>query len=163
MPAHSKGDLQMNTNHDGSCQRELGPAAEHHRLAAWALRSLRTSPTRGNPRSCISRGWTGGSVTLMAGGHNTKGLSKHRGQVSYTCAHVCTSVLPHADIQHTHELLYRSYICTQAYAPQHTCRCVHRHMSTHISIHRHRSPHTHTCAPADRDMHADKNAHLYIA
>lgn len=158
-------------NHDGGCQRELGLAAQHLWPAAWALRSLRMSQTRGSPRSCISRldaricdthGW----------GSQYEGIQQASG-TSLTCVLMCAQVYFLTQTYNTH-----MNFCTE-------CTSVHRHMppETHVYVYTGRRPHTypytdppiHTCtcakacitsyacAPADGGMRADKNAHLYIA
>lgn len=106
---HAQDSLQMNKNDYGGCQRELGPAVQHLSLAAWTLRSHHTPLSRGEASS-VSRCWTGDSETLTAEGHDTKGFSKHQGQISYTCAfkyanrhisHMHIGLLPHNVHLHT--------------------------------------------------------------
>lgn len=103
------------------------------------------SQTRGSPRSCMSRGW---SCDTHGRGSRYKRIQQALGtNPTYMCS--CVPRHTYTGIGHTHEHVYRIYVCTQAYMSQ-------------VYAHKHRSTHTYTCAPADRDIRADRNAHLSI-
>lgn len=142
---HTQDSLQMIKNDYGGCQRELGPAVQHRSLAVWTLRSHHTPLSRGEASS-VSRRWTGDSETLIAEGHDTKGFSKHQGQISHTCAFkYANRHITHAQVHLHIGLCHTMCTCTQAYDTYiHTCTCTQTYSpGTCAPSYRHTS-HTHT-------------------
>lgn len=157
----------MNKNDYGGCQRELGPAVQHHSLAVWTLRSHHTPLSRGEASS-VSRRWTGDSETLIAEGHDTKGFSKHQGQISHTCAFkYANRHITHAQVHLHIGLCHTMCTCTQAYdtyirapAHRHTAQA---HVLLHTGIHHiHIHTDTHTCTWHRPKSHMHVHLHTGI-